>query len=100
MFAVSALSVELPDANWQSLQGMIEGFKKPLKKKRRRLTGATLSLGLSLILAAGAGLATSIQRQPSEEPSGISVQFAERNLGPSIKLSGLSPGVPAQLQVF
>ncbi len=100
MFAVSALSAEWPDANWASLDGMIAGFKTLLIKKRRRLTGATLCLGLSLILAAGAGLATSIQRQPSEEPSGIGVQFAERKLGPSITLSGLSPGAPAELQVF
>jgi hypothetical protein len=98
--AVFVLSVELPAANWQSLEGMIDAFKEPLKKKNFWLIGATLCLGASLILAAAAALVTSIERQPSKVASGIGVRFAERKLEPSITLSRLSPGVAAELRIL
>lgn len=99
-FAVFALSVELPEADWQSLDTVITGFRKPLRHKRMWLICATIGLGMSLALAAIAVFTTAIQRRPSEKPSGISARLSERNLEPAISLSGLRPGAPAELQIF
>jgi hypothetical protein len=100
MFAVFALSVELPDANWQSLDGMIKAFREPLRTKKRWLILATVCLGASFILAAFAVFITSRERSPATNPSGLSIRWSERKLEPSISLQDLRPGAPAELQVF
>jgi len=98
--AVVVLGVELPDANWQSLEAMITEFKKPLRAKKIWLIWATISFGMSLTLAATAVFLTAMQRRPSENPSGISARLSDRKLEPAISLSGLRPGAPAELQAF
>jgi len=99
-FAVLALGVELPDANWRSLDAMIAAFRKPLRNKKFWLMWATIGLGMSLTLAAIAVFTTAIQRRPTERPSGISARLSARKLEPGISLGGLRPGAPAELQVF
>jgi len=99
-FAVFALGVELPEADWHSLNAMIAAFRKPLRDKKFWLICATVGLGISLICAATAVFLTAMQRRPSENPSGISFRLSERTLEPAISLVGLSPGSPAELQVF
>jgi hypothetical protein len=99
-FAAFALSVELPDANWQSLGGMIAAFKSPLRWKKWWLILATLCLGASFVLAAFAVVATTRERSSTQKPSGLSLRLSERKLEPSISLSGLRPGAPAELEVF
>jgi hypothetical protein len=99
-FAAFALSVELPDANWQSLDGMIAAFKRPLRWKKWWLILATLCLGLSFVLAAFAVVATTKERSSTQKPSGLSLRLSERKFEPSISLSGLRPGAPAELEVF
>jgi hypothetical protein len=99
-FAVFALGVELLDADWQSLNAMIAAFRKPLRDKKFWLVCATVCLGISLICAATAVFLTAMQRRPSENPSGISFRLSEHTLEPAISLVGLSPGSPAELQVF
>jgi hypothetical protein len=98
--AVFALGVELPEADWQSLNAMIAAFRKPLRDKKSWLISATVGLGISLICAATAVFLTAMQRRPSENPSGISFRLSEHTLEPAISLVGLSPGSPAELQVF
>jgi hypothetical protein len=100
MCAVFALSVRLPDANWDSLDGMIEAFKEPLRNKKWWLILATLCLGSSFILAAYAVFTTARERRLARNPSGLSIRLSERKLEPSISLDGLRPGAPAELQVF
>jgi hypothetical protein len=100
MFAVFALSVELPNANWQSLDDMIVAFRKPLRSKKWLLILATFCLGTSLTLAAFAVYSTARERDPAEHPSGLSIHWAERKLEPAISLEGLRPGAPGELQVF
>jgi hypothetical protein len=100
MFAVFALSVELPSANWQSLDGMIVAFRKPLRYKKWLLILATFCLGTSLTLAAFAVYTTARERGLAEHPSGLGIHWSERKLEPSISLEGLRPGAPGELQVF
>jgi hypothetical protein len=99
-FAVFELSVELPDANWESLDAMIVAFKKPLKDKKSWLIWATLAFGVSLTLASTAVFITALQRRPFEKSSGIGARLSERKLEPAIYLTGIRPGTPAELQIF
>jgi hypothetical protein len=99
-FAVFALAVELPDANWRSLDAMIAAFRKPRREKKIWLIWATIGFGMSLTLAAAAVFTTAVQRRPAERPSGLSARLSERKLEPGISLGGLRPGAPAELQVF
>lgn len=99
-FAVFELSVELPEANWESLKAMIGAFRKPLKDKKFWLIWATLAFGVSLTLASTAVFITAVQRRPFEKPSGIGARLSERKLEPAIYLTGIRPGTPAELQIF
>ncbi len=98
--AVLELSVELPEANWESLNAMILAFRKPLRDKKFWLIWATLAFGVSLMLASTAVFITAVQRRPYEKAAGIGARLSERKLDPSIYLTGIRPGAPAELQIF
>lgn len=98
--AVFALSVEPAIVRRQSYDDMMDASQRAVIKKKRFLRTATGCLGASLVLSASAGVITVLQRQPSEEPSGISFRFSDRKLEPVITLGRISPRTPAELRVF
>jgi len=98
--AAWALSEELTDANWASLNDMIAALTSLMHKKKRILRGATSCLFVSFISASVAPLVTTIQLRPSRHASGIVVSISGRAVEPGISLEGLRPGTKANLKIY
>ena len=74
--ATFALSIDLPDANWDSLDAMFKAMKDPLNEKRLMIRAASILLALALVAASAAPLISLFSHGANPPSLGLTYAFA------------------------
>jgi hypothetical protein len=98
--ATYALSIDMPDANWQSLEEMFSELKNPVRKKRYALRAASLLLALALAAAASAPLLSLKVQDMPVEPSGLKYSITANAVEATLIKDGLRPGSQLSLTIL
>lgn len=98
--ATYALSVNLPDANWQSLDDMFSKMEAPLRKKRIGIRIASIFLALALVASASAPLLSSLISPTSSNIPNITFSIANNLAECSFSSNKLKKGSRFSLNIF